>query len=192
MQQMTTIPATPDAIEAAWLAGKPTAVASAYTKAEHTLLHMVACELCDHPSTELSAMVALLRRLALAGDPEAMRIIRRMSHQIARSCGSDCDVPAKSEKHPNVQRKGYETATLMLGKAEVEVRFNGTEGEAAQTSGPPERCYEGTHAEVELQDVRINGVWVPATPDFFAEDVLDAWVETLLTEDEDDYFPEAA
>lgn len=46
--------------------------------------------------------------------------------------------------------------TLTVGDLDLQCHFTADPGEPSQTSGPPERCYEGTPPSFELQRVELN------------------------------------
>jgi hypothetical protein len=48
---------------------------------------------------------------------------------------------------------------------ECVVEFDYTPGDPGQTSGPPERCYEPTGAEVEIVSVLVDGLPWPISAD---------------------------
>ena len=46
--------------------------------------------------------------------------------------------------------------TLTVGDLDLQCHFTADPGEPSQTSGPPERCYEGSPPSFELQRVEID------------------------------------
>ena len=46
--------------------------------------------------------------------------------------------------------------TLTVGDLDLQCHFTADPGEPSQTSGPPERCYEGTPPSFELQRVELD------------------------------------
>ena len=62
-----------------------------------------------------------------------------------------------------------------LGDATVWIEYEHTFGEESQTSGPPERCYEGSPDETIVLQVLINGQWIDT--DVFSEEQIERWQE---------------
>lgn len=57
----------------------------------------------------------------------------------------------------------------------------------AQTSGPPERCYEAYGGEVEVISVKLaNG-----EPDFMSDAEEDAWITDIMENPDEDEGPDA-
>jgi hypothetical protein len=65
-----------------------------------------------------------------------------------------------------------------LGDATVAVEYEYSPGSPSQTSGPPERCYEGDPEECNILGVFVNGVWIDA--EVIAEDVRDRWTQEVI------------
>lgn len=58
---------------------------------------------------------------------------------------------------------------------------------AAQTSGPPERCYEAYGGEVEVQSVTLaNG-----EPAFMSDAEEDQWITSIMENPDEDEGPDA-
>jgi len=58
---------------------------------------------------------------------------------------------------------------------------------AAQTSGPPERCYQAYGGEVEVISVKLaNG-----EPDFMSDAEEDAWITSIMENPDEDEGPDA-
>jgi hypothetical protein len=74
---------------------------------------------------------------------------------------------------------GYLEASL--GDSDVLVEYEYEPGEAAQTIGPPEKCYEGSDPVVSVGMVLINGKW-SSTEDFHAE-WLDRWEQEIIDQE---------
>lgn len=60
---------------------------------------------------------------------------------------------------------------------ECAVTFDYYPGDPGNTSGPPERCYEGTDAEIEITKVLVDGVESPLTEEE-VEELTDRLYET--------------
>ena len=73
---------------------------------------------------------------------------------------------------------GCKFAGLIAGDAPVLVEYEYEPGEASQTSGPPERCYEGSPASVAIIQALVNGAFCDPT-DVFSEAVLARWQEEI-------------
>jgi len=69
--------------------------------------------------------------------------------------------------------KGCEIAELIFGDGVAQVEFEYRAGYASQTSGPPERCYEGQDEEITILRAYLHGSWHDA--DLFAPAVLTSW-----------------
>lgn len=73
---------------------------------------------------------------------------------------------------------GCRIEAMCLGDSEALVEYEYSPGDPGQYSGPPERCYPATDAEVVIIQVFVNGCWVDA--DLFAESTLEGWTQQLL------------
>lgn len=69
--------------------------------------------------------------------------------------------------------RGCEVEELILGDSSAWVEFEYRAGYPSQTSGPPERCYEGQDEEITILRAYVNGMWIDA--DCFSDEVKMAW-----------------
>lgn len=74
-----------------------------------------------------------------------------------------------------------------IGDQDAAVRVDFTPGTPRQTSGPPERCYEGDPDEVEILSCLINGEEYPLT-DEEAEELTDRLTELCIDRLRDDIY----
>lgn len=68
--------------------------------------------------------------------------------------------------------------TAIAGDANVLLEYEYSPGEAEQTSGPPERCHEGSPASVYIGQALVNGAWCDPT-DVFREELIERWMEKI-------------
>lgn len=70
--------------------------------------------------------------------------------------------------------------TLELDGHAVEVEYDYEPGEDAQTSGPPENCYEGTDESISLIAVHIGGKGgIAVDAELFSDEVKDRWTDEI-------------
>lgn len=82
-------------------------------------------------------------------------------------------------------QEGASIERMSLGDATVLVEYEYEAGEAAQLSGPPENCYEGTPETLTILQVFINGQWCDPA-DVVSDKVIERWEQTLIDKMEDD------
>jgi hypothetical protein len=81
---------------------------------------------------------------------------------------------AEAPKSPT----GLPVAEVSLEEATVFVEYEYRPGDPGRTYGPPEKCYEGWPAEVEILKMHVNGTWIYAA-DVLPVSVLDKWAEQI-------------
>lgn len=74
--------------------------------------------------------------------------------------------------------------TAVAGDSNVLLEYEYEPGEPSQTSGPPERCYEGTPAGVGIIQALVNGRWCDPA-DVFAESLIERWAEQIAESEAD-------
>jgi hypothetical protein len=93
------------------------------------------------------------------------QIIRQQAKEAARLEGDGL-----------IAQPGCELLLLTLGDTSVLAEVEYEEGEPSQTSGPPERCYEGTPESVCVIQVLIKGAMVDVDG-VFCEEQIERWQE---------------
>jgi hypothetical protein len=108
----------------------------------------------------------------------------RMAHTIGHLQASIRELCAKYTGEGQRPQTGCNFYTATVGDASVLVEYEYEPGEASQTSGPPERCYEGTPASVSIIQALVNGAWCDPT-DVFPESVLERWAEEIAEREDE-------
>lgn len=75
-------------------------------------------------------------------------------------------------------QEGCALLITSLGDSTVAVEYEYSPGSPSQTSGPPERCYEGDPEECSILGVFVNGVWIDA--EVITEEVRDRWTQEVI------------
>jgi len=83
--------------------------------------------------------------------------------------------------HGHIPLSGCHITMLSIGDAMVPVEYEYEPGEPAQTSGPPEDCYEGSPETMNIIGVFINGLWCDPI-DFASEKQIKRWEQAILEE----------
>lgn len=74
-----------------------------------------------------------------------------------------------------------------VGDLDAAVRVDFTPGTPSQTSGPPERCYEGDPDEVEILSCLVDGEEYPLTDDE-AEELIERLTELCIDRLQDEIY----